>query len=54
MVLICIPLMISDAEHLSTCLLAICIASLGKNVYSGPLPFFNQVAWGFLLCFLIN
>ena len=39
-VLICISLMISDIEHLSMCILAICYI-LWKNVYSRPLPIFK-------------
>lgn len=37
--LICVSLVISDAEHLFLCLLAICVSCL-QNVCSGPLPFF--------------
>ena len=37
-VLICLSLMISDAEHLFMYLLAICMSSLEKNVYSVSLP----------------
>lgn len=42
-VLICIFLMISDAEHLLMCLLAIRTSSLERSVYSNPLPIFNWI-----------
>ena len=42
-VLICISLMINDAEHLLMYLLAICMSFFEKNLYSIPLPIFNWI-----------
>ena len=41
-VLICISLMASEAEHLSICLWALCISSL-ESVCLSPFPIFNWV-----------
>ena len=41
-ILICIALRIKDIEYLFTCLLAICLSSLEKNVCLNPLPIFNM------------
>lgn len=42
-VLICICLMIIDAEHLIRYFWDICMSSSEKNVHSGPLPTFNNI-----------
>ena len=39
MVLICISLMIYKLEHLSVCLLAVCVLSLGKCLFSSSAHF---------------
>lgn len=50
MVLICLPLMVSDAEHAFMYLLAICICHLEKYLFK-PITCFNWIIWIFAVEF---
>ena len=50
MVLTCISLMISDAEHLFICLLVMCIFSLEKCLFSSSASVLTELFFWLLSC----
>ena len=54
MVLICISLIINDAEHLFICLLAISTSSLEKELLKPFAPFLIAICYSVLFCFIVT
>ena len=52
-VLICISLMISDAEHFFPCACWLSVCLFWRNVYSDLLPIFQLAGW-FFVCLLLS